>query len=175
MKRCAPRIGCCLTVETVATWMSDVLSEQFAPWRSDIFHDIVKKEVDGMGQAYPVVLLYQAPELIVNRLKQPLKEQGIAVRIVSKQMYTIPLDVLLGLRQPGKLLPRCGIPLAEPMLVMHGFSSEQVDTTLQILREHNVRIDLKAVTTPTNLSWTSLQIYAELRKEREAFYKKNKG
>lgn len=127
-----------------------------------------------MEQGNPVVLLYQVPELVVNRLKQPLEEKGISVRIILEEMYTVTLDVLLGLRRPGKRLPNCGIPLAEPMLIMHGFPSEQVDMVLQLLRDHRVRIDLKAVTTPTNLSWTSLQIYAELRREREAFYKQNK-
>lgn len=128
-----------------------------------------------MEQANPVVLLYQVPELVANRLKQPLREEGISVRMVPEQMYTVTLDVLLGLRQPGKTMPNCGISLAEPMLVMHGFSSEKVDTVLQILREHHVRIDLKAVTTPTNLTWTSLQIYAELRREREAFSQQHNG
>lgn len=128
-----------------------------------------------MENRYPVVLLYHTPELIVKRLTPLLRDNGISVRMIRKEMYPVPLDVLLGLRQPDKLLPGLGIELAEPMLVMHGFSSAQVDAVLQLLREHSIRIDLKAVTTPTNLSWTSLQIYAELRREREAYRKQNNG
>ena len=57
---------------------------------------------------------------------------------------------------------------------MHGFSSEGVDSVLKLLRENQIRIDLKAVTTPTNLSWTALQMFAELQREREAFRKQGK-
>lgn len=128
-----------------------------------------------MENRYPVALLYRTPELIVNRLTPPLRDNGISVRVIRKEQYPVPLDVLLGLRQPDKLLPGLGIELAEPMLILHGLSSAQVDTVLQLLREHSVRIGLKAVTTPTNLSWTSLQIYAELRREREAYQKKSES
>lgn len=127
-----------------------------------------------MENNIPVILLYHTPELIVKRLTPILRNNGISIRVIRKEMYTVPLDVLLGIRQPGKILPNLGIELAEPMLIMHGFSSEGVDRVLKLLRENSIRIDLKAVTTPTNLSWTSLQVYAELRREREAFLAQNK-
>ena len=82
--------------------------------------------------------------------------------------------MLLGLKQPDKILQNPGIELPEPLLVMHGFSSEGVDSVLKLLRENQIRIDLKAVTTPTNLSWTALQMFAELQREREAFRKQGK-
>ncbi|MDD6611523.1 MAG: DUF3783 domain-containing protein [Butyricicoccus sp.] len=127
-----------------------------------------------MEQTYPVVLLYHTPEGVLKRLTPLLRQQGISVRVIRKELYTVPLEMLLGLKQPDKILQNPGIELPEPMLVMHGFSSEGVDSVLKLLRENQIRIDLKAVTTPTNLSWTALQMFAELQREREAFRKQGK-
>lgn len=127
-----------------------------------------------MEQTYPVVLLYHTPEGVLKRLTPLLRQQGISVRVIRKELYTVPLEMLLGLKQPDKILQNPGIELPEPMLVMHGFSSEGVDSVLKLLRENQIRIDLKAVTTPTNLSWTALQMFAELQREREAFRKQRK-
>ena len=127
-----------------------------------------------MEQTYPVVLLYHTPEGVLKRLTPLLRQQGISVRVIRKELYTVPLEMLLGLKQPDKILQNPGIELPEPRLVMHGFSSEGVDSVLKLLRENQIRIDLKAVTTPTNLSWTALQMFAELQREREAFRKQGK-
>ena len=127
-----------------------------------------------MEQTYPVVLLYHTPEGILKRLTPLLRQQGISVRVIRKELYTVPLEMLLGLKQPDKILQNPGIELPEPMLVMHGMSSEGVDAVLKLLRENKIRIDLKAVTTPTNLSWTALQMFAELQRERGAFRKQRK-
>ena len=127
-----------------------------------------------MEQTYPVVLLYHTPEGVLRRLTPLLRQQGISVRVIRKELYTVPLEMLLGLKQPDKILQNPGIELPEPMLVMHGMSSEGVDAVLKLLRENKIRIDLKAVTTPSNLSWTALQMFAELQREREAFRKQGK-
>lgn len=127
-----------------------------------------------MEQTYPVVLLYHTPEGILKRLTPLLRQQDISVRVIRKELYTVPLEMLLELKQPDKILQNPGIELPEPMLVMHGMSSEGVDAVLKLLRENKIRIDLKAVTTPTNLSWTALQMFAELQREREAFRKQGK-
>lgn len=127
-----------------------------------------------MEQTYPVVLLYHTPEGVLKRLTPLLRQQGISVRVIRKELYTVPLEMLLGLKQSDKILQNPGIELPEPMLVMHGFSSEGVDSVLKLLRENQICIDLKAVTTPTNLSWTALQMFAELQREREAFRKQGK-
>ena len=127
-----------------------------------------------MEQTYPVVLLYHTPEGVLRRLTPLLRQQGISVRVIRKELYTVPLEMLLGLKQPDKILQNPGIELPEPMLVMHGMSSEGVDAVLKLLRENKIRIDLKAVTTPTNLSWTALQMFAEVQREREAFRKQRK-
>lgn len=115
------------------------------------------------------VLLFQVSPSIEKQLMQRLRPHGISVRAVSQEAYTTPIGVLLGLRKAQRVLPPLGFAFAEPMLLMHGLSDRMVDTVLAELRAANVRIDLKAITTPTNLAWNAMQIYAELRKERESF------
>lgn len=127
-----------------------------------------------MEQNNPVILLYQIPERAAKQLTELLRPHGIFVRIIQKAQYTVSLEGLLGLKSSANLLPNPGIELPEPMMVMHGVSSEGIDMVLKLLRENNIRVDLKAVTTPTNLSWTALQIFAELQREREAFRKQTK-
>lgn len=115
------------------------------------------------------VLLFQVPAKTEKQLAQRLRPHGISVRAVSQEAYTTPIGVLLGLRKAERVLPPLGFAFAEPMLLMHGLSDSMVDTVLAELRAAGIRIDLKAITTPTNLTWNAMQIYAELRKEREAF------
>ncbi len=105
------------------------------------------------------VLLFQVSPSIEKQLMQRLRPHGISVRAVSQEAYTTPIGVL----------PPLGFAFAEPMLLMHGLSDSMVDTVLAELRAANIRIDLKAITTPTNLAWNAMQIYAELRRERESF------
>lgn len=120
------------------------------------------------------ILLFQVPLKTEKQLAQRLKPHGISVRAVSQEAYTTPIGVLLGLRKAQRVLPPLGFAFAEPMLLMHGLSDSMVDTVLAELRAANIRIDLKAITTPTNLAWNAMQIYAELRKEREAFFANRK-
>lgn len=120
------------------------------------------------------VLLFQVPPKTEKQLTQRLKPHGISVRTVSQEAYTTPIGVLLGLRKAQRVLPPLGFTFAEPMLLMHGLSDRMVDTVLAELRAANIRIDLKAITTPTNLAWNAMQIYAELQKEREAFFANRK-
>lgn len=52
---------------------------------------------------------------------------------------------------------------------MHGLPDDMVDAVLAQLKAAKISIDLKAITTPTNLEWNAMQMYAELRRERENF------
>ena len=59
---------------------------------------------------------------------------------------------------------------ADEMLVFCGITSDQLDAFLENYRRREISpILLKAVLTPTNVSWTPRRLYQELRKERKAF------
>lgn len=109
-----------------------------------------------------------------QRLAARLRPHGLAVYTVDRAQYTTPLDVILGLRKPERVLPPLGFELAEPMLVLHGLSEAQLDALLAELKAADIRIALKAVTTPTNLRWSPMQLYAELKRERAAFLERQR-
>lgn len=120
------------------------------------------------------VFLFHVPLKTEKQVAQLLRPYGISVRTISREQYTVPLGVLLGLRKAGRMLPLLGLEFAEPMLLMHGLPDDMVDAVLAQLKAAKISIDLKAITTPTNLEWNAMQMYAELRREREKFFANRK-
>ena len=58
---------------------------------------------------------------------------------------------------------------SDEMAIMAGFTSAQIDAFIYALRKKGVgRIDYKAVLTPYNMKWDSVQLYEEIKKEHEA-------
>ncbi len=57
---------------------------------------------------------------------------------------------------------------SDEMAIMAGFSSAQIDAFIYALRKKGVgRIDYKAVLTPYNMKWDSVQLYEEIKKEHK--------
>ena len=64
----------------------------------------------------------------------------------------------------------------DEMAIMAGFSSAQIDAFIHALRKKGVgRIDYKAVLTPYNMKWDSVQLYEEIKKEHEMMTGKGKN
>ena len=59
-------------------------------------------------------------------------------------------------------------PFSEEMIVMHGLSRFQFNTLLDGMKREGVRVPLKAVTTESNLGWSSARLYRELKEEHRA-------
>lgn len=60
----------------------------------------------------------------------------------------------------------------DEMLVMKDFSNEQLDDFLDFFKKNNLApVALKAILTPVNQTWNSLQLHAELLEERAAMEK----
>ena len=54
------------------------------------------------------------------------------------------------------------------MIVFCYFSDTLLEQFLQQMRNLNIRIPLKAILTPTNRMWSSIELYKELAKEHKA-------
>ena len=64
---------------------------------------------------------------------------------------------------------------SDEMAIMAGFFSAQIDAFIYALRKKGVgRIDYKAVLTPYNMKWDSVQLYEEIKKEHEMMTGKGK-
>ena len=64
-------------------------------------------------------------------------------------------------------------PMAEEMLLLHGFGADKLQKFLTALQRVGVgRIDLKAMLTENNRTWSGLDLYEELCQERDYFKQK---
>ncbi len=115
---------------------------------------------------HPILLAYNlnptGPKCI--KVKQLCVRLGIRFRFVEPREYGRPL---LSLLTPGAAAPAfTGEPFSDEMLLFANFSGEQLDEFLRSYREAKlVPIALKAVLTPANSGWNSLQLHKELNRE----------
>ena len=122
----------------------------------------------------PQVLLYNLKQDIrTQKLRQYLNTMGAEFRTVTAAEYLHPLGFLFGLPDFEKNPQfNLGGNFSEEMMVLYNFSSEQLDSLLAFFRENKLpSVPLKAVLTPINQHWSSLALYQELVKEREAMKK----
>lgn len=118
----------------------------------------------------PTVLFYNFKEDIrTEEMRGYLSRNGFSHRAVLPPEYLHPLGYLFSL--PGfsaSPVFNLGRNFHEEMLVMGGLSQAQVFDFLQFLRDrHLPPVRLKAMLTPINMGWNSLQLYEELKKESE--------
>ena len=101
-----------------------------------------------------------------SKLRQIFAMLRLRMRPVEPERYHVPLIQLA----QGKGEPAGEeAPLPEAMLVFCGLGDALLHQVLEVIRVAKLPpIPLKAVLTETNREWTSLQLYEELKKEREA-------
>lgn len=117
----------------------------------------------------PTLLTYNLNPDTASRLEAVCREQGILLRAVKPFEYALPIGALAGIPVAKG---SSGLPtgaFADEMLVMCHMLSHQLDAFLQGMRAGGVpRIPLKAVLTPTNVTWDSLRLHDELAREHAA-------
>ena len=126
--------------------------------------------------AVPTILSYNLDGETLDRLRALCAEQGLALRPVSPWECGAPVGALAGIPIAATAKAVSGGSFSDPMLVICHLLSPQLDAFLQGMRAHGIpRIALKAILTPTNVSWTSAELRDELAKEQEAIAKRAKG
>ena len=101
-----------------------------------------------------------------------LKEAGQAIEAVEETQKEA--DGRLQREVPENDSSR-KMDFSDEMAIMAGFSSAQIDAFIHALRKKGVgRIDYKAVLTPYNMKWDSVQLYEEIKKEHEMMTGKGK-
>ncbi len=98
---------------------------------------------------------------------------NIRFKSVGQEDYHQPIGALLGLEDAAGKEPQEGNEaMQEEMLLLHGFDMDKLQKFLTALQRVGVgRIDLKAMLTENNRTWSGLELYEELCREREAFKK----
>ena len=100
---------------------------------------------------------------------------GYRVRHVEKKEYLKPIGILVGMDEEKEVSADYeGAGFDTEMLVMNAATEEMLDKALFLMRKEGVKVDLKAMVTPNNRSWTSLELQEEIAKEHRYMTEKNR-
>ena len=110
----------------------------------------------------------EMPKLLMFNISDPKKREEM--KVLSLQLNYRCMDVppekqgnsLRALLMEMDNGQRGFIPFTEEMLVMNGFPMADLDFFLDELRRTGNSVNLKAVVTETNVSWSALQLHHTL-------------
>ena len=118
----------------------------------------------------PTILTFNLNENRLSRLRFLCMKLGLLVKPVPAEDFCQPISALCGLSEPAEASPAEAFP--EEMLIFCHMDNAQVNRFLQTARQMRFApVALKAILTPTNAEWTSVQLCAELKDERAAVMK----
>lgn len=117
------------------------------------------------------IVLYYAPGQMahVAKMKGVLVQMGIRIKNIKPEQVVQTVGYLAGMNGYSALEAPGEVPvLKEEMLVIKGFTGNRIDQLLLNLKKAGVpKINLKAVVTESNASWTFCKLYGELEEEHE--------
>lgn len=116
-----------------------------------------------------IALFYNFSEERMRKAKFALLLLKIRTKTVSKSDYGQPLGYLAGIKgiEPASE-DYDGTSFEEEMIVLHNFTSKTIDSLIRALNKCGVgRVPLKAVITPTNKDWNSVQLYNAVKADYE--------
>ena len=116
--------------------------------------------------AVVTVLMYNCDDEQWAKLRQIFLMLRVRIRPVEADQYGLTLEDLLGRSEEKAPVEE---EFSDPMLVFCNLPHEKLDHLLTAMGRAGLpRIALKAMLTPTNRTWTSQQLWTELRREHEA-------
>jgi len=90
---------------------------------------------------------------------------GYSVRDVLPEQQNLKISELLSGANSAGTGPA---PFTDEMMVMSGFSSQDMHTLLDGMRNNGCPVRLKCIVTETNKSWTATRLHRELAAEDRA-------
>ena len=116
--------------------------------------------------AVETVLMYNCNGEQWAKLRQIFLMLRVRIRPVEADQYGLTLEELLGRSEEKAPVEE---EFSDPMLVFCNLPHEKLDHLLTAMGRAGLpRIALKAMLTLTNRTWTSQQLWTELRREHEA-------
>ena len=101
-------------------------------------------------------------------LKSILVQMGAHIKNVAPEAVGQTVGCLLGRKGFDARENPEAPTLAEPMLVLDGFTDKRLEILLREMKKHGVSVPYKAIVTETNIGWIFHQLYEELAREHEA-------
>lgn len=119
------------------------------------------------------VLLYNFSEERLAKVKAAVMLAKAGARVVGSDDFCRKLGFLIGAEGFDDSRDEQAGGFDEEMLVMSGFDSRDIDRLIKALRTTGVgRVALKAVVTPTNIGWNSVQLYRAVRADHDEMNRK---
>ena len=116
---------------------------------------------------HPTVLLYNLNNEKGGKIRRMCLPLGLRSRLVEPAEYGLTLSQLVEGQTPDT--PWAGECFSDELLLLVNCPGPLLDRFLQGFRRNKIPpVGLKAVLTPTNSGWTSLELREELAREREA-------
>ena len=101
-------------------------------------------------------------------LKAILVQMGARIKNVPPEAVGQTVGCLLGRKgYDARENPEAPV-LAEPVLVLDGFTDKRLEILLREMKKHGVSVAYKAIVTETNIGWLFHQLYDELAREHAA-------
>lgn len=94
------------------------------------------------------------------------ESEDIALRIIEPREAECRIGFICGF---GGFEPAadCGEPPVGECLIFSGFDRTSLTRTVDLLRKSGAGVELKAICTPSNRSWTLRELMTELAREHE--------
>ncbi len=119
--------------------------------------------------AEPLVLTYNLDDVTAERFAALCRRQQIRCRAVRHDEYALPIGALAGIPVARAQKAAAAGGFGDPMLVMCHMLGDQLDAFLRGMRDEGLpRVALKAVLTPSNVTWNSCRLRDELAREHAA-------
>lgn len=121
------------------------------------------------------VLLYNFDGDRLPKVKRALLPLKFFLKTVSKEDFSQPIGVLAGIKGIEPVEEKYdGDGFDDEMIVMGGFTSAKIDALVRALNKNGIgKIDLKAVITPTNVNWNSVELYKAVKADHDEMNKNN--
>ena len=128
-------------------------------------------------------VLYYKPEKNEDTVKLTgvFIRMGIRMKNIEPEQFDETVGYLAGIKgfeakkkSHADVLTENDIIIPEEVLVLQDFTRQRIDMLLrEIKKTGRPKVDLKAVITPKNVSWTFYKLYEEIKREHEAMSKKD--
>ncbi|MDD6488356.1 MAG: DUF3783 domain-containing protein [Clostridia bacterium] len=121
------------------------------------------------------VLLYNFDSDRLPKVKRALLPLKFFLKTVSKEDFSQPIGVLAGIKGIEPVEEKYdGDGFNDEMIVMGGFTSAKIDALVRALNKNGIgKIALKAVITPTNMNWNSVELYKAVKADHDEMNKNN--
>ena len=111
------------------------------------------------------VLCFNLSALEFKSLSQISDKLDIEPLCPNQSDFSQTVGALIGVFPKSNEI--CLSPFKEKMIIMSSFTNAKMEEFLDALREKSIRIEYKAMLTPTNISWRCDELIEELKRERE--------